>query len=182
MILSKKNLFLPLTMLLLLVACVKDEPQFPIEPSIELKSIQDTILNNGDKIKFILSFKDGDGDFGIREGTPTPPDPVTDNCSFGKSAQQADTLFRKILDNPTFNVFYYVIRNGDSCLEYIGTPFIPERGKSKSIQGEIEFETPSLQCAPLKTIDTFQFGLLIKDRANHFSNYVRSPKVIMFCN
>jgi hypothetical protein len=161
--------------------CVKDEPQFPIEPSIELKSISDTVIGNGQTLKFVLSFKDGDGDFGVEDGTTAPPDSITDNCSFAKTKPEADSIFARIYRNPTLSVYYYVIRNGDSCLESLGTPFIPEKGKQKSIQGEITFETPGFACAPLKLQDTLQFGLLIKDRANNLSNYVRSPKVIILC-
>ena len=164
-----------------LSSCVKDEPQFPIEPSIELKSISDTVIGNGQTLKFVLSFKDGDGDFGVEDGTTAPPDSITDNCSFAKTKPEADSIFARIYRNPTLSVYYYVIRNGDSCLESFGTAFIPEKGKQKSIQGEIEFETPGFACAPLKLQDTLQFGLLIKDRANHLSNYVRSPKVIILC-
>ncbi|MBS1626138.1 MAG: hypothetical protein JST83_19110 [Bacteroidetes bacterium] len=172
-----------LALLIGLCSCVK-QPNFPIEPHIEFKSLSDTLVrlpNTGtavDSVQFTLSFTDGDGDFGVPEGltdTTTCPNCVCTNHATDSLAMQVKSV----------NLFYYQYVSGfdDSCLSIpgIATSYIPVAKKYPALQGDIIFSI-SFECPGTGTADTQRYSFFIKDRAGHFSNRVLSPPIIVDCN
>ena len=160
-----------------LSACVK-QPDYPIEPHIEFKSLASNIIyahpppatDITDTIT--LSFTDGDGDFG-------PPSYQTDSGTVFDCTNHS--LDSGIINSPTYNVFWYTYRGGDSCIDRIYTASIPNDGKYKAISGDVQF-FPKIACSPSGNTDTIFYSIFIKDRAGHISNRVRSTKVVVYCN
>ena len=154
-------------------ACVKQQ-EYPVTPHIDFTSTSKSTIHlaqgHPDSIQIILSYTDGDGDFGVPDGTPhTSPTILPIDHS-------ADSL---AIADPAYSVYWYKYEGGDSALDGIGTSFID---KHQSITGDI-YLFHTLECPQLPaTIDTVYFSYFIKDRAGHLSNRVRSPKIIVNCN
>lgn len=154
-------------------ACVK-QVQYPIAPHIDFTSTSKSFLHlaqgHPDTIQITLSYTDGDGDFGVADGT------VHTSPTIIPADHSQDSV---VIADPAYSVYWYKYEGGDSALDGISTSFID---KHQSITGDILlFHT--LECPPAPAVvDTVFFSYFIKDRAGHLSNRVRSPKIIVNCN
>jgi hypothetical protein len=120
----------------------------------------------------VIHFTDGDGDIGPGQGQ-------TDTNGFINCTDHS--LDSGLIANPVYNVYYYFYRSGDSCLEYVQTPYIDNNAKYNAISGLIQFY-PQVECAPSGGTDTVFFSVFIKDRAGHVSNRVWTPKIVVYCH
>ena len=157
--------------------CMKNPPEYPVEPAITFKSVSSKTINEFDTIRYIVNFTDGDADIGQKETSkPTfnsqPCDLYSDTSAF------KDPHWTLIL-----------LDHRDSCLELKTLPYIEASGKVKSISGEIEFATSFLACkvrncspAPGCPDDTLVYTIFVKDRAGNLSNGLVTPPVIINCN
>ena len=164
---------------LLLAACVKPE-QYPIEPAISFKSYDNTIYQTGSRITATLSFTDGDGDIGY-EDISSGGNPTRYVCNFVDT-----TPIIRITDSLNLfksNVFYNEVK--DNCINNFNTAFVPNNGKYKSVQGEIEIYFTAncyKQCTTTNCVDTQYYYFRIRDRAGHYSNVIKTPSVLVQCN
>lgn len=142
----------------LIVSCQQEET-YPIIPEIEFDQFvklwnpQTMIYERG---VFAISFKDGDGDIGLKDGDTVAP--------------------------YDFNLFinYYEIQNGDSVRVIISDsnefnariPILTPLGTNKSISGLIE--DTLFMYNYQSTFDTIMFDAYIMDRALHKSNVVNT--------
>lgn len=147
-----------LVILGIFVACQQEET-YPIIPEIEydgfvkLWNPQTMVYERG---VFAISFKDGDGDIGLKDSDTVAP--------------------------YDFNLFinYYEIQNGDSVRVVISDsnefnariPVLTPLGTNKSISGLIE--DTLFMYNYQSTFDTIMFDAYIMDRALHKSNVVNT--------
>ncbi len=179
---KKQHIIAILALVVGLCGCVK-QPSFPIEPHLELKSVSKTVVRlpaggpTTDTVQVTLSFTDGDGDFGIPDGTI---DTTCANCVCTDHSTDS-----RAISNTTWDVFYYAYTSGfpDSCLSIpgIGTKYIPVATKYPALQGDITFQV-SVECPGTGTQDTLRYSFFIKDRAGHLSNRILSPGIVVDCN
>jgi len=141
-----------------IISCQKEE-EYPIVPEIEFDKfvkLWNPQLMIFDRGVLAITFKDGDGDIGLRGGdTAAPYD---------------------------FNMFirYYELRNGDSIRVIIEDsnefnariPILTPQGTNKSISGTIE--DTLFMYNYQSTFDTIMFDVYIMDRALHKSNLVNT--------
>ncbi len=146
-------------------SCIKPEV-FPVEPEITNVSVLQTMYdggNNGsaDSIVFIIEFTDGDGDLGV------------------DATDQLANLY--IEDTRRSHVYPNKI------------PAITPLGNEKGIFGEFQVMLASVCCLPISgapctpdgiypDLDTLQFTVQIRDRANNYSEVVAAPPIIIRCN
>jgi hypothetical protein len=145
-----------------MMACYKT-PEFPIEPTVKFERFDKPnevyTLNIGEGGNLVLSFTDGDGDLGKLNNA--------DSTSF--------VVYRNLRDTAAFGNRNYVI------------PIIPKKGTTNAISGTIEiklndglfnsYETYFL--AKGISIDTFTYELYLTDRANHKSNVITTPPIVV---
>lgn len=144
-------------------SCYKP-PEYPDEPTVKFdkfdKPNEVFTLDNIEEGNLVLTFTDGDGDLGKLNNA--------DSNSFVVYRNLRDTTFFSV-DNK------YVI------------PVIPKKGTTDAISGTIEIKFSSLFSGykelyfPLKgiTVDTFTYKVYITDRANHISNVITTPPIIV---
>jgi hypothetical protein len=159
--LMKRFLFLN-AVIAILTGCVRSE-EFPPEPVLKFKSIRTT----PDSAVIVMSFSDGDGDFGLRQSDTT--------------GIFADCLRR-------YNLYceYYELENGewqplviDPCLDPNAVPFfyrIPwaePTGQIKSQEGEIQLVITPFYFIPGPN-DTCRFEIQAIDRSQNLSNVIRT--------
>ena len=90
-------------------ACVKQQ-EYPVTPHIDFTSTSKSTIHlaqgHPDSIQIILSYTDGDGDFGVPDGTPhTSPTILPIDHS-------ADSL---AIADPAYSVYWYKYEGGDSA-------------------------------------------------------------------
>lgn len=152
-------------------ACV-DPPSYPDVPAIEFVSLSDdTITQITDSIYVTFSFTDGDGDLGFENF----------------SADACDLCDSSCYSHPTYSIFILDSRkgvnNGDTiaCLTPYDLPFIPTKGSSNAISGEITVKITGVFCFPFRTMDTLSYNIMLRDRAGHFSNPIQTPYFYLNC-
>ena len=153
-----KYLLLVLLTVGFIASCQKKE-EYPIIPEIEFDGFvklwnpQTMIYERG---VFVISFKDGDGDIGLKgSDTVAPYD------------------FNLIIS-------YYELQNGDSVRVVITDsnefnariPMLTPRGSNKSISGIIE--DTLFMYNYQSTFDTIMFDAFLIDRALHESNVINT--------
>ncbi len=137
-------------------SCQKKE-EYPTIPQIEYEGmikIYNSYINLYDRGVLKISFKDGDGDIGLRDNEVTPP------------------------YDYNFYIKYYELRNGkevhvviaDSSEFYARIPMLTPLGSIKSIKGEIE-DTLFIYNFQ-SSFDTIKFDAYIVDRALNKSNTI----------
>jgi hypothetical protein len=147
--------------LILLAGCIiscskKDE--YPVIPQIEflgMTKIFDPGLNRFDRGVLAISFKDGDGDIGLRDNDILPP------------------------YDYNFFVKYYELQNGQEVRVIITDsnefsariPVLTPAGSVKAIKGEIE-DTLNIYNPLSPLFDTIKFDAYIVDRALNKSNTI----------
>lgn len=153
---------------LFLNSCLQS-PEYPIEPQITFKGISKTRMLSSlgilrrDSLLLTLSFTDGDGDLGTREGEPNRP----------------IDLFVVDLSSP-------------NTPESFTLPYVAPRGAIKAINGDIRVALYSTCCtvqdvAPCQIskkypLDSVFYEVYIKDRAGNKSNVVKLPPIELICN
>jgi hypothetical protein len=137
-------------------ACQKKE-EYPIIPQIEYEGmikLFNSNLNLYDRGVLRISFKDGDGDIGLRDGENLPP------------------------YDYNFFVKYYELHNGEEVRVVIADtnefnariPILTPAGSIKAIKGEIE-DTLFIYNFQSQ-FDTIKFDAYLVDRALHKSNTI----------
>ena len=154
-------------------ACVSP-PSYPVEPEIEFVSFSKDTLDQLDTFGIRISFTDGDGDLGFNEFDTTFCDLCDSSCY-----DENSTLSLILIDGRT------------NCLSTFNLPFVPERGSSKSISGEVYFVPNSVCCLPPSgfpctadpsyPLDSIKYKVYIKDRSGNFSNELELPPVFVRC-
>lgn len=145
----------------LCVGCI-DAPEYPLEPVIHFISMdKDTLVQDNfdtDWTTLTFGFTDGDGDLG---------------------------------DFDSINVFLIDTRIQDTTVRY-KIPFLSQSAGAKAISGEIAiklnttcciFTNGQAPCTPssIQPVDTIIYDIIIKDRANHYSNVIQSPPIYLLC-
>jgi hypothetical protein len=142
----------------LFTACF-NAPEYDNEPAIELKALRSnsSIVNPGDSVVLVISFKDGDGNLGKAGDSDTIPNFFITDRRFG------------IIDSQNYSI-----------------PNIPKNGSVDDIAGTIEVNVLSkIYCNPLTpgiANDTIVFDIRVRDRSGNYSNSITSPPIIVKCN
>ena len=121
---------------------------------------------------FTLSFKDGDGDVGLR-----PSDTTGD---FHFSSEFYNNLFFEYYEKHDFNG-WIPGRNffGDTIIHGYRLPFLEPNGKEKNLQGEIQITLEPRYYNPnSNNSDTIKFVIYLYDRALNKSNEVETFEII----
>jgi hypothetical protein len=152
-------------MLIMLSACMKKE-EYPIIPVIAYESfILEFDSGKYAKRGFLtISFKDGDGDIGLRSGQTNPPFDTGSIYYYNYIIdyyEQQNGTFVKVDLNPSFNA---------------RIPYLTPEDANKAIKGII-VDTLMLNPAPVH--DTVKFKFYIYDRALHKSNVDSTPPIIL---
>lgn len=151
-------------------ACVK-APSYPIEPSIEFVSIANGTIKSGGVDTITLSFKDGDGDIGVFAG-------ITDTCDLcAFKTGDSSCLYAQ-----AFNIF--LIDSRDTCVSQFASADIEPSGKFDDIAGEVDIIQTiySKKCfvpTPGCPDDTVYYTAVLRDKAGHFSNFIKLPPIII---
>ncbi len=169
---NSKLHFLFAAILFLVCSCV-NPPSYPPKPKIEFLSVTPTTINQLDSVDVTVYFEDGDGDIGFEKFNP----------------EQCDLCDTSCFNHPTFSVFLTDLRTG--CLEPYNVPFIPAKGSSNAISGEIIIRVSSICCVPPSGFpcavepnypnDTVYYKLQIRDRAGNLSNVVEVGPIFIGC-
>jgi hypothetical protein len=143
-----------------------EAPDYPDEPFIEFISNSKDTLQQGifqeDSLVVTFRFEDGDGDIGRTD------------------------------QEPENNIFFIDERTG-TLDNTFGIPKIPEDGAGNGVKGEVRvllfstcciYSDGSDPCAPSDQfpLDTVQYRIYIKDRADHKSNEILTSPIILRCN
>lgn len=152
-------------------ACVK-APEYPIVPAIQFKSVTSSSLKSGMLDTLIFSFTDGDGDISVRASD-------ADTCNQCGLKTGDSTCLRM----NGFNVF--LIDSRDTCVGTYASPDVEPVGNYKAIAGEIQviraidskkcFIVPSPGCP----LDTVVYTIILRDRAGHFSNAIKTTPILV---
>jgi hypothetical protein len=151
-------------------ACVK-APSYPIIPEIEYVNISSPLVKSGYADTITISFKDGDGDIGIT-GTATD---TCDLCGF-------KTGDSSCLYSQAFNIF--LIDDRDTCVSQFASADIEPSGKFDAISGQADIIKTiySQNCfipTPGCPNDTVRYTVVMRDKAGHFSNFIKLPPIII---
>ena len=156
----KRQIFLLLGLLLLMVSCTKEPKDYPPEPQIYYQTMTPNVIDLNDTIAKIiieLKFTDGDGDIGRDEST-------TQRNIFLKDSRDTS--------KQTYTYQY--------PFPYIPPYMRPSKG---GLEGFIAINlgkqyfsiTDSLHLALRK--DTLQFTIYVEDEAKHRSNLVTTDSI-----
>ncbi len=162
-----KYIIVSLVILSILWAC-RRTITYPPEPSITFRnfSVFDSVGPLGNKVlvgALVFSFTDGDGDLGLPElDTILPGDTTNSNLFFTLFHMQQGIMVQANKDEIKTPLNYRI-------------PFIPMRGRDKSMKGEIQvlffyWDFPW---------DTIQYSFFVVDRAGHKSNTEQTPILIL---
>jgi len=151
---------------LLLSSCQQEET-YPIIPEIKFEDF--TLLYNQntgiiERGVLKISFKDGDGDIGLRQNETDPP---FDFNLF--------ITYYEIQNNDTVEVFLVDPVSGDTANFHARLPILTPEGNNKSIKGEIE--DTLFVYNPYSNFDTIMYKVYLVDRALHKSNEILTPLI-----
>ena len=143
-------------------SCYKP-PEYPDEPSVKFNRIEKPnevfTLDAGQNGSLFLDFTDGDGDLGKLNNQ--------DSTSF--------VMYRNLRDTSFFGRRLYII------------PIIPKKGTTSAISGTIEIKLNEALFNAYAayfvfkgiSVDTFTYEMYITDRANHKSNVITTPPIVV---
>ena len=144
-----------------ILSCYKT-PEYPIIPTLTFDKFDklNDVFTIGDSGNLLLKFTDGDGDLGKLNNQDSSSQIVYRNLR--------DTIFFS-----TDNI--YII------------PQIPKKGTTNAIDGTIAVKLSSALFNSYEayfiskgiTIDTFTYQMYITDRANHKSNVIITPSIVV---
>ena len=152
---------------MLLISCIKEE-DYPIVPEIEF---EDFLLLINPQTQLVergvlkISFKDGDGDIGLRQADTAPPYDYNLFITYFE-LQNGDTVKVDIIDPVS----------GDTTYFHARIPILTPEGSDKSISGEIE--DTLFVYNPGSAYDTIMYEVYLVDRALHKSNTIQTPLII----
>lgn len=175
---------------LALVGCLSP-PDYPVEPSIEFKSLAVTRYTPPgevpvDTFKITISFKDGDGDLGITDEEVLFPPNAPSYTPY--SAQNPDGSSNPNQYNYLLRV-YQRVKGTSDFIEY--APFEttsfgrypPLNGgpdaKPAPLKGDLVHIIPLAFGSPLNAGDEVKFTVSIKDRAFHESNIITTSTYLV---
>ena len=156
-----------------LFSSCKKTKDYPIEPIIEFKElVKFTDATGIDTVaKLTLSFTDGDGDLGYRNGDTVPP--------FNPGNEFFYNFFMKIfyMDNGTFTE---IIFPSDFPPNY-RIPAIESNDHSKATAGDllVNINVKDLGLELITPRDTFKFEVYVSDRALHKSNTITASEIFL---
>jgi len=131
--------------------------QCDIEPAIAYEDF--FVL--GDSAILIFSFKDGDGDIGLKETEITAP--YEYNC-FLTYMEKKDGIF--VADSLPIPFWYRI-------------PYTDTEDEKRCVSGNVEIKiTPTYYNWLSADSDTIKFEIYILDRALHKSNIIETPEII----
>ncbi|MCB2219674.1 MAG: hypothetical protein KQI35_04700 [Bacteroidetes bacterium] len=163
--------FIQTTAVLIIMATMlyscQDEEQYPIIPEIKYEDF--VLLYNPasgiiERGVLKISFKDGDGDIGLRQNETTPP---YDYNLF--------ITYYEIQYGDTIEVFLVDPVSGDTSNFHARVPILTPEGNNKSIKGEIE--DTLFVYNPNSDFDTIMYSVYLVDRALHKSNVITTPMI-----
>lgn len=152
----------------LVIGCIKP-PDYPDEPQIEYVGLSKNTIAQGngnspaDTLAVVFSFTDGDGDLG----------------------------------SDTDSVDVFLTDSRDGFVNNYKLPLIPEQGLGNGISGEITIRISNkpfnICCTypdgadaclpnPNYPVDTFSYGIRIRDRAGRMSNLIQTSQITILCN
>lgn len=158
----------------LLIGCEPD-PDFPVEPAIEFKSLSKDSIAEFDTAVITVTFQDGDGDIG--------QDNIPPSCSPQNICDlESDS---SCLNDPAYTLFLLDMR--DSCLQLFNIPRVDVGSGPRALEGEIRVTIPPVSCKcfpnpPGCGVDTLVYDVFIRDRAGNLSNVVKSSPMYVYCN
>ena len=164
-------------------------PNYPVEPSIDFDKIVVTRrprvggVVGVDTLKFVLSFRDGDGDLGLSQGDlSTPPyNQPPASTARNHATNEYNYYIQPFLKN-TAGQFVAFVNPGGQIGEYDGT-FLRLDGtdaKPAPLKGTLNYKLPlPLDGAPFRPGQVFRFEISILDRALHESNKVTTSEVTL---
>lgn len=163
-------------------------PNYPVEPSIDFNKIEVTRQPRAggvaglNTLKFVLNFRDGDGDLGLsQEDIHTAPynqPPASPDRNH--ATNEYNYIIQPFLKDG--NRFVPFVNPGGQIGEYDGT-FLRLDGtdaKPAPLKGSLNYELPlSLNGAPFRPDQVLRFEISILDRALHESNKVTTSEVTL---
>lgn len=189
------NLFRPLRAAVLvcftgagLSSCLS-APDFPIEPSIDFNKLEVTRrLRSGsvaevDTLKFVLNFRDGDGDLGLSQADvrTAPYNQPPASTARNHTTNEYNYYIQPFLKNSA-GQFVPFVNPGGQIGEYDGT-FLRLDGtdaKPAPLKGTLNYKLPlALNGAPFRPGQVLRFEISILDRALHESNTVTTSEVTL---
>lgn len=162
----KVGLFVLFLLFCGLTSCLKRN-DFPAEPQIEYLDFVKYTNTQGKDSLGILKFKftDGDGDIGLDQGDTFPPYDISSiyyyNCYVKYFEKQNGVFVEVVLPLPNNSRI----------------PNITPEGQNKTLEGEIEVGLYINN--PSSTFDTIKFEAYIYDRAQHKSNTIETPEIVV---
>ncbi|MFB6257095.1 MAG: hypothetical protein ABEH38_00250 [Flavobacteriales bacterium] len=147
---------------LLFQACYPPD-DFPPKPEIEFKKFEKADNN---KAYLTISFTDGDGNIGLKEGDTTG--------KFSPGNRYHHNLFLE----------YYEKQNGDWVHRDLDPPFyyrippLEPKGKSKALKGDIRVELEPTYFDPGSSYDTIKYSIQLADRDLNESNIVETDPIV----
>jgi hypothetical protein len=155
-------------MILAIYSCKKQET-YPIIPEIKYEDFllhYNSGINAYDWGVLRITFKDGDGDIGLRQNDVDPPYDFNFFIRLFEIKNGDTAEYIPVVYNPSTQTFDTVTFNQR-------IPMLTPLGPDKSISGEIE-DTLYI-FSPDYPLDTIFFEVYIRDRALHKSNTVYTP-------
>lgn len=141
-------------------------------PAIEFKSVSTEYLKSGSIDTITFTFTDGDGDIGVN---PSSAD-TCNQCGL-------KTGDSSCLRMGGFNIF--LIDSRDTCVATYASANIEPSGKYDDLSGEISvvravdskkcFAPPTPGCPK----DTVIYTIILRDKAYHYSNAVKTVPIIV---
>ncbi|OQX75066.1 MAG: hypothetical protein B6D61_11110 [Bacteroidetes bacterium 4484_249] len=155
-----------LTIAILVMPSCKKKETYPVIPEIKYEGfvkIYNPVANKFERGVLKLSFKDGDGDIGLRQSETEPP---YDYNLFVK--------YYEIQNRDTVEVILTDI-SGDTITFNARIPILTPTGSNKSIKGEID-DTLFIYNYQ-SNFDTIMYEVYLIDRALNKSNIIFTPLI-----
>ncbi len=164
-----------------LIGACKEKEIYPAIPSIQYKSAYFISGSNGKDslMKLIFTFKDGDGDIGLKnEDTLSPFNPVFDSTNKSLNPYYFNLYVNythKI--NGVFEPFIFPFTTDSLNYQYRIQYLTPD-GRHKAIRGDIEVMLVPAPIFSTAIYDTAKYSFYIYDRALNKSNNTETPPLV----
>jgi hypothetical protein len=162
-------------------------PDYPVEPSIDFKSVAIGLNPTGprtaiDTLKFSVDFRDGDGDLGLSDSDIKVAPYNAATGGFRGRSPQYNYYIQPFKRSGTPGNYTYTEFVNSAPGEYDGT--YPRLDKADArpapLKGTLTYALPiSVDGAPFYPGDTFRFEITIMDRALNKSNTVTTTDVTL---
>lgn len=146
----------------ILLSCVK-EKDFPVTPVIAFKQY---FKYSNDSADCVITFKDGDGDIGIKPEDTSSPNDFTLKYLYKDTTDGQFKPFDAIDSTSAMDTLFYSYR----------VPNLTPEGQYKALDGEIRAKLRAAPIYyPLHTVVKFEIRL--RDRAGHLSNIITTDEI-----